>query len=84
MSKQQTKKRRKKYQAGSSYAGDIKPTGIMGFLASGQLVKVIFIGMALALAIGGAATIFGTDVFQSGGHSNEQNFVSPDGDEEEG
>ena len=83
MGNKQSKRRRKKYEPGSAYAGHVKPTGVLGFLASGNMVKFIFIGMALALAIGGAATIFGGNVFRSG--SNHQNFVSPDGaaDEED-
>ncbi len=60
MTKQQSKRRRKKYQAGSAYAGDVRPTGVLGFLSGGNMVKLIFIGMAMALAIGGAATIFGS------------------------
>ena len=85
MANNQTKRRRKKYEPGSAYAGDVKPTGVLGFLSSGTLIKVVFIGMALALAIGGAATIFGGNVFRSsGGHGD--NFVQPDsqdGEEEE-
>ena len=75
MAKQQTKRRRKKYQAGSAYAGDVSPTGVLGFLSGGGMVKFIFIGMALALAIGGGATIFGGNVFRSS--SNESGFVQP-------
>lgn len=75
MGKQQTKQRRKKYQAGSAYAGDVRPTGILGFLSSAALIKFIFIGMALALAIGGGATIFGGNLFR--GSSNHSSFVEP-------
>ncbi len=78
MGNKQSKRRRKKYEPGSAYAGHVKPTGVLGFLSSGQMVKFIFIFMALALAIGGAATIFGGNVFRtSGGHGNS--FVQPDG-----
>ena len=77
MGNKQSKRRRKKYEPGSAYAGHVKPTGVLGFLSSGNMVKFIFIGMALALAIGGAATIFGGNVFRSG--SNHRNFVQPDG-----
>ncbi len=82
MGKQQTKRRNKKYKAGSAYAGHVRPTGVMGFLSSANLIKFIFIGMALALAIGGGATIFGGNVFRSS--SNQSGFVEPsdsDGDE---
>ena len=75
MGKQQTKRRRKKYQAASAYAGDVKPTGVLGFLSGGGMVKFIFIGMAFALAIGGAATIFGGNVFRRS--SNHSSFVQP-------
>ena len=77
MANNQSKRRRKKYEPGSAYAGHVRPTGVLGFLSSGQMVKFIFIFMALALAIGGAATIFGGNVFRSS--ANHQNFVSPDG-----
>jgi cyclophilin family peptidyl-prolyl cis-trans isomerase len=81
MAKQQSKKRQKKYQAGSAYAGHVKPTGVMGFLSSGAMIKLIFIGMALALVIGGGVTtIFGTDLFRDSGNATEDNFVVP-GDE---
>ena len=75
MGKQQTKRRNKKYKAGSAYAGHVRPTGVMGFLSSANLIKFIFIGMALALAIGGGATIFGGNVFRSS--SNHSSFVEP-------
>ena len=75
MGKQQTKRRNKKYKAGSAYAGHVRPTGILGFLSSANLIKFIFIGMALALAIGGAATIFGGNVFRRS--SNHSSFVEP-------
>ena len=74
MANKQTKRRRKKYEPGSAYAGHVKPTGVLGFLSSGTLIKVVFIGMALALAIGGAATIFGGNVFRSG---SNHSFVEP-------
>ena len=70
------KRRRKQYQPGSAYAGDVKPTGVLGFISGAGMVKVIFIGMALALAIGGGATIFGGNLFRTTNHSNT--FVLPD------
>ncbi len=79
MGKQQSKRRRKKYEPGSAYAGDVKPTGVLGFLSSGQMVKFIFIFMALALGAGGAATIFGGNVFRSSGGHGNNGFVQPDG-----
>ena len=78
MPKQQTKRRRKRHQAVSAYAGDVRPTGVLGFLGNPQMVRVVFIGMALALAVGGGVAIFGTGVVGGGRHSNPQGFVLPD------
>jgi len=78
MPKQQSKRRRKKYEAGSAYAGDVRPTGVLGFLSSANMVKIIFIGMALALAVGGSAAIFGGNLFRS--TTSGSDFVLPEGD----
>lgn len=78
MPKQQTKRRRKRHQAVSAYAGDVRPTGVLGFLGNPQMVRVVFIGMALALAVGGGVAIFGTGFVGGGRHSNPQGFVLPD------
>ncbi len=77
MAKHQTKKRRKRYQPGSAYAGDVRPTGILSFMNSPNTIRVVFIAMALALAAGGAATIFGSGFLRGGGgHSGGgQGFV---------
>ena len=80
MPKQQTKRRHKRYQAVSSYAGDVRPTGVLGFLGNPQMVRVVFIGMAMALAVGGGVAIFGSGIYGGGGggrHSNS-GFVLPD------
>ena len=76
MPKQQSKRRRKQYEPGSAYAGDVKPTGILGFISGAGMIRLIFIGMALALAVGGAATIFGGNIFRTTNHGD--NFVLPD------
>ncbi|MEX0785770.1 MAG: peptidylprolyl isomerase [Dehalococcoidia bacterium] len=76
MAKQQQKRRRRKYQAGSAYAGDVKPTGILGFLGSALMIRAIFIGMALALGVGGGYAIFAGNLFQ--GTPTADNFVVPD------
>lgn len=78
MAKQQQKRRRRRYQAGSAYAGDVKPTGVLGFLGSTAMIRLIFIGMAGALAVGGGYAIFAGDLFQ--GQATHDNFVLP-GDE---
>lgn len=81
MANQQTKRRRKRYKAGSAYAGDVRPTGILGFISSARMMRVVFIGMALALGVGGLAGVFGSGIFSGGGHSgNSQDFVFQDED----
>ena len=81
MAKQQTKRRQKRYRAGSAYAGDVRPTGVLGFISSVGMMRIVFIGMALALAVGGLAGVFGSGVFSGGGHSgNPQDFVIQDAD----
>jgi cyclophilin family peptidyl-prolyl cis-trans isomerase len=44
------------------------------------MMRVVFIGMALALAVGGLAGVFGTGVFGGGGSGNPQDFVIQDDD----
>lgn len=78
MPKQQSKRRRKQYAPGSAYAGDVRPSGVLGFISGAGMIKVIFVGMALALAVGGAAVIFsGNTLFTS---SQRSDFVLPDDD----
>ncbi len=80
MAKRQSKRRRKRYQPGSAYAGDVRPTGILSFMNSPQTIRVVFIAMALALAAGGGITIFGSNIFRGGGHSGGgQGFTDPGG-----
>ena len=87
MPKQQTKRRHKRHQAVSSYAGDVRPTGVLGFLGNPMMVRVVFIGMAIALAVGGGVAIFGSGIYGGGGgggrHSNSS-FVLPDEDVDPG
>ena len=80
MPKQQSRRRRKRYQPGSAYAGDVKPTGIFTLFGDVRFIRAVFIVMALALVGGGAyAAIFGTGVVGGhGGGSNRQGFVVPD------
>ena len=78
MPKRQTKRRHKRHQAVSAYAGDVRPTGVLGFLGNPQMVRVVFIAMALALVVGGGVAIFGSGAIGGGGHSNPQGFVLPD------
>ncbi len=81
MAKQQSKRRRKRYEPGSAYAGHVKPTGVLGFISSARMVRLVFISMALALAAGGGVAIFGSNVlFRSSPHSGNSSggFVVPD------
>ena len=81
MAKQQQKRRRKRYQPGSAYAGDVRPTGVLGFMGSTAMIRAVFIGMAVALAVGGGAVIFfGTGAFSRGGGNagSNPNIVLPD------
>jgi len=71
MPKQQSKRRHKQYDPGSAYAGDVKPTGVLGFLGSKSTVRIIFVVMALALAAGGGAALFGSNLGGSGGHQSD-------------
>ena len=82
MANQQTKRRRKRYQAGSAYAGDVRPTGVLGFISSARMMRIVFVGMALALGVGGLAAVFGGGLYGGGGgHSgNSQDFVFQDDD----
>ncbi len=74
MANKQSKRRRKKYEPGSAYAGHVRPSGVLGFLSSGQMIKSIFIFMAFALAGAGLLTIFGGNVlFRSS--SNQHSSV---------
>jgi cyclophilin family peptidyl-prolyl cis-trans isomerase len=85
MPKQQTKRRRKRYQAISAYAGDVKPTGIFSAFGDIRFIRAVFILMALALIVGGGfAAIFGTGVVGGGSGSNPQGFVLPDDDVDPG
>ena len=76
---QQPKRRRRRYAPGSAYAGDVRPTGILGLMGSRRMIQVVFILMALALAGGGFVGFFGANVF-GGGSSNNDDFVVQDKD----
>ena len=77
MARQQSKRRRKRYQPGSAYAGDVRPTGILNVLTSPQTIRAIFVLMALALVVGGGAAIFSTNLFRTTGAGGGQSFVDP-------
>jgi cyclophilin family peptidyl-prolyl cis-trans isomerase len=81
MAKQQAKKRRKRYAPGSAYAGDVRPAGVLGVLASPRTMRIVFIGMAAALVLGalGGGIITFTGFGESGGDDQETDFVEPGG-----
>lgn len=75
MTTQQTKRRRKRYQAASPYAGDVKPAGILGLLGSARTIQVVFIVMALALVAGVVVGIFTQGQAGQDDQKNQQGFV---------
>jgi cyclophilin family peptidyl-prolyl cis-trans isomerase len=83
MGKQQTKRRRKRYQAGSAFAADVKPAGVLGFLGSNRTMAIVFATMALAMVAGGAAALFRSGALGTNDQSNPSGFVLPD-DEQDG
>jgi cyclophilin family peptidyl-prolyl cis-trans isomerase len=80
MANQQQKRRRKRYAPGSSYAGDVKPTGVLGFLGGTRMIQIIFIIMALALAAGGLVGILSRNQSTNTTTQND-NFAFPDDSE---
>ena len=74
MADQQTRRRRKRYQPGSAYAGDVRPRGV--FRVFGNIRLFFIIGAAImvgSLFIGGLLQS-GT---LTGNNSNNNNFVKP-------
>ena len=80
MAKQQTKRRRKRYQAVSAYAGDVKPAGIFRVFGDVRLIRVVFVLMALALVAGLFSAVFGGRL-GLGSQTPNQDFVLPDDEE---
>ncbi|MGB2695552.1 MAG: peptidylprolyl isomerase, partial [Dehalococcoidia bacterium] len=72
MTKQQQKRRRKRYEPGSAYAGDVRPTGVLGFMGSTRMIQLVFILMALALGAGGIVGVLQLR------NNNSSNANSPD------
>lgn len=75
MAKQQSKRRRKRYEPGSAYAGDVKPGGVFNLLGDVRIIRAVFIVMAIAL-VGG---LFGAKLgrFGLGATSAPPNYVLP-------
>src|SRR3990170_6405139 len=82
MAKQQTKRRRKRYEAVSAYAGDVKPAGIFRVFGDVRLIRAVFVLMALALVAGGFGAVFG-GTFGFGSQTQNQDFVLPDDNAED-
>ena len=79
MSTQQTKRRRKRYQPGSAYAGDVRPKGVFSIFGNVRLFFLIGALIMLgSLAVGGImrGSLFNSTTGSSGGKPNA--FVRPD------
>ena len=73
MSNQQTRRRRKRYQPGSAYAGDVRPRGV--FRVFGNIQLFFIIGAAIMVG-----SLFIGGIIRSGsltGNSNSDNFIKP-------
>jgi peptidyl-prolyl cis-trans isomerase B (cyclophilin B) len=72
MSNQQTRRRRKRYQPGSAYAGDVRPRGV--FRVFGNVRLFFIIGAAIMVA----SLFIGGIIQQSGAlNSSDNDFVKP-------
>ena len=80
MTQQHSKRRKKRYEPGSAFAGDVKPTGVLGLLSSGRTMRIVFFVMALALVVGGAGAWLSTQ-FPGATSANPDSFVRPSDDD---
>lgn len=80
MARQQQKRRRKRYQPGSAYAGDVRPTGFLGFLAGSGMIKAVFLIMALGIAAGGLIGVLQI-ANQNNSNQNDRDFVIQNDDD---
>jgi cyclophilin family peptidyl-prolyl cis-trans isomerase len=79
MARDQTKRRKKRYQATSAYAGDVKPAGIFSVFGDVRFIRAVFLIMALALVAGSfGAVLFGGVFFGRSNSANLPDFVLPD------
>jgi cyclophilin family peptidyl-prolyl cis-trans isomerase len=79
MPSEQSRRRKKRYEPGSAYAGKIKPVGVIGFLGSPGTMRIVFFIMALALVVGGAGALLNNWFLGGSSPSNaSDNFVKPD------
>jgi cyclophilin family peptidyl-prolyl cis-trans isomerase len=80
MANQQTKRRRKRYQPGSAYAGDVRPRGVFSIFGNVRLFFII--GVAIMLGSLGVGGIIGSDFFGGPSQQNPSGFVKPEGTDE--
>jgi peptidyl-prolyl cis-trans isomerase B (cyclophilin B) len=75
MANQQTRRRRKRYQPGSAYAGDVRPRGV--FRVFGNVRLFFLVGAAImigSLFVGG---IIRSGALSGGSNSSTTNFIQP-------
>jgi cyclophilin family peptidyl-prolyl cis-trans isomerase len=75
MSTQQSKRRRKRYQPGSAYAGDVRPRGVFAIFGN---VRLFFL-VGAVIMVGGLAAggICSSRLGNTGSGSTANNFVKP-------
>lgn len=79
MSQQQSKKRRKRYEPGSAYAGHVRPKGFMSIFSNVRLFMIMgVVIMTGSLAAGGLCT---SGLFGQSGSSGPTEFVDQSNDE---
>jgi cyclophilin family peptidyl-prolyl cis-trans isomerase len=72
---QQSKRRRKRYQPGSAYAGHVRPRGVFGVFSNVRLFMIIgIVIMVGSLGIGG---LFQAGLFGGGSNAQPNTFVKP-------
>jgi cyclophilin family peptidyl-prolyl cis-trans isomerase len=79
MSQQQTKKRRKRYEPGSAYAGHVRPKGVFGVFSNVRLFMII--GIVIMVGGLGAGGLFQSGLFGDTTPSGPQDFVRPEDNE---
>lgn len=79
---QHSKRRKKRYEPGSAFAGSVKPVGVLGFLGSANTMRIVFLIMALALVVGGAGAVLSNWLLGGNSPSNaSDDFVRPSDDD---
>lgn len=73
MSQQQSKKRRKRYEPGSAYAGHVRPKGVFGIFSNVRLFMII--GIVIMVGGLGAGGLFRSGLFGDTKPKGPQSFV---------